>query len=62
MNAYKFMLFIILMKFYLSSYGLGNSVAKLRKMMPKNKKTGFILNALDYTIINEIKIKERLKG
>lgn len=50
------------MKFYLSSYGLGNSVAKLRKMMPKNKKTGFILNALDYTIINEIKIKERLKG
>lgn len=36
------------MKFYLSSYRLGNKVQKLKKMLPKNKKTAFISNAMDY--------------
>ncbi len=49
------------MKFYLSSYRMGNSVAKLRRMMPKNKKVGLILNALDYTSIDERKVKEKIK-
>jgi dipeptidase E len=38
------------MKFYLSSYGIGNEVKKLKKMIPKgNKKTAYISNALDYS-------------
>ncbi|MFH0929242.1 MAG: Type 1 glutamine amidotransferase-like domain-containing protein [Candidatus Aenigmatarchaeota archaeon] len=36
------------MKFYLSSYSLGNKVQKLKKMLSKNKKTAFISNAMDY--------------
>lgn len=38
------------MKFYLSSYRIGNEVEKLKKMVPKgNKKTAYISNALDYS-------------
>ena len=37
------------MKFYLSSYKLGNNVQKLRKIIPKNKKTAYVPNALDYS-------------
>jgi len=38
------------MKFYLSSYKLGNEVARLKELMPtKNKKTAYISNALDFS-------------
>ena len=38
------------MKFYLSSYKLGNEVPKLKKLIPKdNKKVAYIPNALDYS-------------
>jgi dipeptidase E len=36
------------MKFYLSSYRIGNKSEKLKKLIPKRKKIGFIPNALDY--------------
>jgi dipeptidase E len=35
------------MKFYLSSYRMGNEIGKLKKMIPKNKKTALIMNAVD---------------
>jgi dipeptidase E len=35
------------MKLYLSSYKIGNDVNKLKKMLPKNRKTAYISNALD---------------
>jgi dipeptidase E len=35
------------MKLYLSSYGIGNDPAKLKKILPKNRKTAYIPNALD---------------
>ena len=35
------------MKFYLSSYKIGNKVNRLKKMLPKNRKTAYIPNALD---------------
>lgn len=37
------------MKFYLSSYRIGNEVKKLKKMIPKNRKTALITNALDFS-------------
>lgn len=38
------------MKFYLSSYGLGNKTNKLKKMISKsNKKIAFVPNALDFS-------------
>lgn len=37
------------MKYYLSSYKLGNETAKLKKLAPKNKRTAVITNALDYS-------------
>jgi dipeptidase E len=38
------------MKFYLSSYKLGNGVAKLKELIPaENKKTAYISNALDFS-------------
>jgi len=38
------------MKFYLSSYKLGNEIAKLKKLIPaENKKTVYISNALDFS-------------
>lgn len=36
------------MKFYLSSYGLGNEIDKLKKLIP-NKKIGYIPNARDFS-------------
>ena len=38
------------MKYYLSSFKLGNQeeVEKLKKLIPKNKKTAYIANALDF--------------
>ena len=35
------------MRFYLSSYKLGNEVRKLKKMLPRNRRTAFIPNAAD---------------
>ena len=35
------------MKFYLSSYRIGNETKKLQSLIPENKKTAFISNALD---------------
>ena len=35
------------MKFYLSSYRMGNEAKKLKKMIPRNRKTAVIMNALD---------------
>ncbi len=38
------------MKFYLSSYKLGNEVDKLKELLPtENKKTAYISNALDFS-------------
>lgn len=37
------------MKFYLSSYGLGNEADKLVSMVPENKRTAVIFNALDFS-------------
>lgn len=38
------------MKFYLSSYRVGNAVERLRTLVQKNdKKTGYISNAIDFT-------------
>ena len=37
------------MKFYLSSFKLGNKKNELVRLMPKNKKFGYIPNACDYT-------------
>jgi len=37
------------MRFYLSSYKLGNKVGKLKELIPKNNKTAYISNALDYS-------------
>ena len=37
------------MKFYLSSYKIGNDVDKLKNLIPKNKKTAYIPNALDFS-------------
>ncbi len=38
------------MKFYLSSYKLGDEIAKLKELIPaENKKTAYISNALDFS-------------
>ncbi len=37
------------MKFYLSSYKLGNELDTLKTLIPSNKKTAFISNALDFS-------------
>tara|TARA_Y100000310_G_scaffold39318_1_gene36913 strand:- start:240 stop:854 length:615 start_codon:yes stop_codon:yes gene_type:complete len=37
------------MRFYLSSYKLGNKTNELKKLIPKNNKTAYIPNALDYS-------------
>ena len=38
------------MKFYLSSYKLGNEIAKLKELIPaENKKVAYISNALDFS-------------
>jgi len=36
------------MKYYLSSYKIGNRARKLKSMVPKGKKLGFIPNAMDH--------------
>ena len=46
------------MRFYLSSYKLGNKTDELKKLIPKNNKTAYIPNALDYS--NDL--KRRRKG
>lgn len=50
------------MKFYLSSFRLGNKSAELVRLMPENKKIAYIPNANDYTNVDlDRKIKwERL--
>lgn len=37
------------MKFYLSSYKFGNEIDVLKALIPNNKKTAFISNALDFS-------------
>lgn len=37
------------MKFYLSSYKIGNEIDKLKSLIPENKKTAYISNALDFS-------------
>jgi len=37
------------MKFYLSSYKIGNDIDKLKNLIPENKKTAYISNALDFS-------------
>ncbi|MCD8529236.1 MAG: peptidase E [Chitinophagales bacterium] len=36
------------MKFYLSSFGYGNSIEKLKQMIPSNNRLGYIFNAKDF--------------
>ena len=40
------------MKFYLSSFGLGNKSKELTRLMSKNKKIAYIPNACDYTEVD----------
>jgi len=40
------------MKFYLSSYKVGKETARLKKLVPKGKRLGFVPNALDYVDSN----------
>jgi dipeptidase E len=50
------------MKFYLSSYKLGNKVEKLKKLMPvSNKKLGYIPNALDFSSADPERKKQGIK-
>jgi len=37
------------MKYYLSSFKIGNQVDKLKKLVPNNKKFAYISNALDFS-------------
>lgn len=37
------------MKYYLSSYKIGNKVDKLKQMIPANNKIGYVPNAKDFT-------------
>jgi dipeptidase E len=37
------------MKFYLSSFRMGNDVKKLKSILPRNKKTALIMNAIDFS-------------
>ncbi len=37
------------MRFYLSSIGLGREIDKLKQMLPKNRLTAYIPNAIDYS-------------
>lgn len=43
------------MKMYLSSYKLGNELEKLKTLIPPNKKTGYIPNALDYSSADPVR-------
>ena len=49
------------MKMYLSSYELGNETKKLKKMVPANKKLGYVFNALDFTGADQRSTAERVK-
>ncbi|MBU0667112.1 MAG: Type 1 glutamine amidotransferase-like domain-containing protein [Nanoarchaeota archaeon] len=40
------------MKFYLSSFRLGNKSEELARLMPENKKIGYIPNACDFTKVD----------
>ncbi|MEK7165488.1 MAG: Type 1 glutamine amidotransferase-like domain-containing protein [Patescibacteria group bacterium] len=48
------------MKFYLSSYKLGNETEKLKKLIPQ-KKIGFIPNALDFSTADPIRKKKSIE-
>ena len=37
------------MKFYLSSYKIGNETVRLKEMIPDNRRTAYIPNALDFS-------------
>jgi dipeptidase E len=37
------------MKYYLSSFKMGKKTKKLKRMLPANKRTAYIPNALDYS-------------
>ena len=39
------------MKYYLSSYKIGNEIEKLKDLIPSNKRTAYISNALDFSTI-----------
>jgi dipeptidase E len=52
---------LINMKFYLSSFKLGNNPAELVRLMGNNKKIAYIPNATDYTKINLKKKKDTEK-
>lgn len=54
------------MKFYLSSFNLGDKASELVRLMGKNKKLGYVPNACDFTNVNlekkESKEKEDIKS
>lgn len=49
------------MKFYLSSYKIGNKSEKLRTMIP-NKKIGYVPNALDFSSANPERKKQHIEN
>ena len=46
-NLFNLILYYLFMKFYLSSYRLGNEIQKLKKLLPKNKRVALVTNAAD---------------
>ncbi len=40
---------MVAMKLYLSSFKLGNETRRLKQMLPRNRKTAYISNALDFS-------------
>lgn len=50
------------MKYYLSSFKIGNDLPKFKALFLKNKKIGFIPNALDFTGANKDKVKTHIES
>ena len=48
------------MRFYLSSIGLGRETDKLKQMLPENRLTAYIPNAIDYS--SDISRRNKSKG
>jgi dipeptidase E len=50
------------MKYYLSSFKIGNDVQKFKELFLKNTKIGFIPNALDFTGVDKKKVKTHIES
>jgi dipeptidase E len=50
------------MKFYLSSYKVGDEADKLKKLVSVNRRVGYIPNALDFSGANPDKVKKHIEN